>query len=660
MGWAAGFQAGSQVARNALDAYYTAKERKEIEDLNQQTPEDLGYKLSPEQKQYIQGIQNAKDAEGNPQFQFTERQEPGRVGLSISDPRGVYAAQLGQETYSPAAMGGSYAGTASGRYTPIPGSELNVAAQQRVRYLGREYGATELTPEAQRTARTQALADIVSKYRPEAGARLGMESQRALMEGQRAAREAEQADYLKSRRGVGEEKDQLALDAARLGLDVSKQGLAKAKLEVATAERAEQDIKNLDDFYKEYTLQQATAKEEGRSFSNKDAAAMLRSSGLRPELQFKVLGNLTQFREQQLKANAADLKQAVQDNATLPKLVNWFNKSDTLLPGQQYTAETDKKTGAVSLTLVDKDGTVVEPTKTYKNSNDAFGYLAARAQDPITAVAYSQGLEAKALEERKIESGLNRDAAAIKASEAESRLRDAQATALPEEAKLRRAQVDYYREMKAQAGKQKPIYRDFTATDGTPMLLDITALPVRNGQVQLPPNVVAGKSELTARETIAYKEFLKLSKENPDMTDQESDALIRRYGLDKVIPLSTTSQNMPGAFGDKAAKPGGAAPAAGLNRPSVPAYSNTSLPITDRITAAVNADRSAGNNYEVGRLREEASTVVPQIRSQIATLKNSMNQGTPQQKASMEARIAELEKSLTAYSGLLPQPTGLR
>jgi len=611
MGFAAGLRAGSDFAQGILDAYYGAKERKDIEELNQQAPSKYEG-TSPESLKYVQ--------------------------MDLGDAEGFNRAPVAEAV----------------RNVPVP--------EQRVQYLGRDYRADQFTPEVQRTARTQALADIVSRYRPEQGARLGLEAQRGLYESERAAREAEQADYLKSRRFVGERAADVSLQGAEQGLTEGAQRIKRGGLELETAgltleqaKRVQADNKSMDDFYQNLKVAQADANAEGRPFSNKDAAALLRSSGLSPELQVKVLGNVTKFGEQVLNARLVDLKNAVQENATLPKLVDWFNKSETLLPGQTFKTETDKKTGAVTLSLVDKDGTVVEAPQSYKNERDAYGYLAARAQDPITAVTYAQGIEDRDLSQKKTR-------AAISASEAESNLRNAQAAALPEEAKLRRAQVDYYREMKAQAGKQRPIYRDFTATDGTPMLLDITALPVIDGKVQLPPNVVAGKSELTPRETIAYKEFLKLSNDNPEMTDRESDALIRRFGLEKVIPLSSTASNMPGAFGDKggAKAEGNSAPATGLNRPGAPVYSNQNASITDRISAAYAKDSATGTRYEVSRLRDEAQTTVPKIQSQIATLEKAMMQAPDaSQTESMRLKLVKLNNELNAWGGLMPQQ-GLR
>jgi hypothetical protein len=199
MGWAAGFQAGSQVARNALDAYYGAKERKEIEDLNKQAPETYEG-VSPQNQQFLKNVESAVDAQGNPVYQL-DQATPGKFGLSVRN--------------------------AEGGYTPVEGPGISTPREQRVRYLGREYGAEQFNPDVQRAARTQALTDIVSKYRPAEGVRLGLEAQKA-------TDEAEARRYAVSQRPMEERRTAAQVAAA----EATTAGLVRGEATASTVEEA--------------------------------------------------------------------------------------------------------------------------------------------------------------------------------------------------------------------------------------------------------------------------------------------------------------------------------------------------------------------------------------------------------------------------------------
>lgn len=134
MGWAAGFQAGSRVAGDALDTYYTTKERAALERIQNAKADELeGY--TPQTGELLQGIATARDAEGNLAYQLTPS-EKGGYGLAVRN--------------------------AEGGYTPVEGA--GIQPQRVTEFLGQRYEGG-LTPERQDTIRTRAMANAVSDPR---------------------------------------------------------------------------------------------------------------------------------------------------------------------------------------------------------------------------------------------------------------------------------------------------------------------------------------------------------------------------------------------------------------------------------------------------------------------------------------------------------------
>lgn len=163
MGWASGFKAGSDVAQRAIDVYQKAQQEQELSDIKNARPEARdGY--TAEQGQQLDNIARAVNPE------------------------------TGQPYYKVEAIPGS----AEYRVTPNfdvggqPGAASTMAPGRVTDYLGRRYEG-ELSPEQQERAQYRAMADVVAKQDPTAGARLRM----AITQDERAGKEFEQNSTLR-------------------------------------------------------------------------------------------------------------------------------------------------------------------------------------------------------------------------------------------------------------------------------------------------------------------------------------------------------------------------------------------------------------------------------------------------------------------------------
>lgn len=141
MGWAAGFQAGSRVAGEALDAYYQSQQRGEIEAIQNAKPTDVeGY--SPQQAEAMERTSQLRDADGNYQYQVTPAADGRGYGLAVRNAEGGYGPVQG-------------AGWQMGRTTD---------------FMGKRFADGELSDAKAQGLRARAMAGVVSKSDPVKGA----------------------------------------------------------------------------------------------------------------------------------------------------------------------------------------------------------------------------------------------------------------------------------------------------------------------------------------------------------------------------------------------------------------------------------------------------------------------------------------------------------
>jgi hypothetical protein len=329
--------------------------------------------------------------------------------------------------------------------------------------------------------------------------------------------------------------------------------------------------------------------------------------------------------------------------------------------------------------------------RVFKNRDDALASLVAEAKGADSLIAYTATKRKTDLEERWKE-------AEIKGTEAKTAFIDEQRKGLPEQARVWSEQANHLAAqtkvipaesgakiglMGAQAAnarsgaalhdaqakeldkvKASNLMPLTNATTGDVILVDATKLGTNaNGTLQIPAGYTPQKT-LTDQQKSALEGYNKVLAGDTSLLEPANaakrEALITSLGLQGIIPVKGIN---PGANTDRLGPGGLNAPASSGASAAAPppAYSNTSLPITARISAAYAQDAKTGNKYEVNRLREEASTKVPQLQSQINALETSMPLArTPEESESIRKNLVKLNDELYAYSGLLPQPTGLQ
>lgn len=148
MGWASGFRAGSDVARQAIDTYRDANQRRALGRVGDAKPEEVqGY--SAEDGAQLEAIANARDENGNPYYQV----EPGSgAGYGV---RSNFQVQ----------------GEDGAMSTP---GVANVAPRKMTDFLGQRYEGT-LDARGLDNARTRAYADVIARDDPIKGMQMRRE-----------------------------------------------------------------------------------------------------------------------------------------------------------------------------------------------------------------------------------------------------------------------------------------------------------------------------------------------------------------------------------------------------------------------------------------------------------------------------------------------------
>jgi hypothetical protein len=184
MGWASGFQAGTQMAKSWLDTYREAEERRKLQEIEKAAPETgIGY--TAEQGQELTNIANAINPEtGRPYYEV--QAQPGGLGYTVT-PQFQYE---------------------GGPATPTP-VETGIRPGLTTDFLGRRY-AGQITPEQEAAGRMQAQADVVALRNP-------AEAQRMRLAARQEERAGEEFKTSQQLRGLQISKaEQEAADTERM------------------------------------------------------------------------------------------------------------------------------------------------------------------------------------------------------------------------------------------------------------------------------------------------------------------------------------------------------------------------------------------------------------------------------------------------------------
>lgn len=147
MSFARNFALGQQIAKEALDTYYAARERKRLEDIASAKPEEIQNAYTSQDAEQLQAIANAKDPNGNPYYTLTANQD-GSYGIK---PNFSYADSSGDVVAPSAAVAA-------------------ISPRSRVvEFLGNRYAPEDLTDARTSALRARAMADVVAERDPALG-----------------------------------------------------------------------------------------------------------------------------------------------------------------------------------------------------------------------------------------------------------------------------------------------------------------------------------------------------------------------------------------------------------------------------------------------------------------------------------------------------------
>lgn len=147
MSFARNFALGQQIAKEALDTYYAARERKRLEDIASAKPEEIQNAYTSQDAEQLQAIANAKDPNGNPYYSLQANPD-GSYGLKTNF---EYQGQDGQMV-QPGGVATTFAPRSSA-----------------VEFMGTRYAPEDLNEDRIAGIRARAMADVVAERDPVRG-----------------------------------------------------------------------------------------------------------------------------------------------------------------------------------------------------------------------------------------------------------------------------------------------------------------------------------------------------------------------------------------------------------------------------------------------------------------------------------------------------------
>ena len=361
MGWAAGFQAGSQLAERALSAYEKSRRQGLLAQAEKQTPTITEGAYGPGLEENIQQVIGLRDqalkatggdeaaiarvdAQYNPALQELQR----RAGLTQAD-------------YSLGSAGPNY--ETLQRATGQQGLVTAMNQAKVYRQLGEPEKAAQLEADARRSLAEIETSEYQAKARP------------------------------------------LALRAAELGIEKNTQDLATGALTLAEKQRAAKEADNLQSF--QGAVAALPPEQQNNSRILMDLATKF---NLTTQQQDKLIADRANRSTNEITLARNEITKLVKGKS-LDQLSELHKTNDMLDPGRHFEVLRDSK-GGVILQMV--DSTTGDPigTPAFRGSEaEATKYLYTAATAPETLVDYAASLEKARLDAKKTQAQITKDEA---------------------------------------------------------------------------------------------------------------------------------------------------------------------------------------------------------------------------------------------------------
>jgi hypothetical protein len=389
MGWASGFQAGSQVAKQALDTYNQIKQQQGLEAAFAKPESYSDY--SPEDVKRIQAAQTSG--------LYNVEAVPGAEGVA---PTLRYTPKEG---LSPVA--------ADDYRSPAPNAPIEIAPQQVQRYGGQTV-AGQFDPNVLRGLQMREAARVV-------GANGDPIRAAQLMQ------QAEDIEYQAQRRP--------------LELEGLKQQVDTGKLTLEQQKRVAADAVKMDTFNNRFAEANAAALAEGRTLSPTEISNLAKESKLTYNQENELIAGHVNRSKAEVESFRLDMEKATQGK-NFEQLIDLHKNDKRFNDGVHFVPEVDKKTGGVVLARVNEATGQVEERLPFKTKAEATAYLREEAVNPANAAIWLQNF-------KKGETAIEANRAQIRASDSTVNLNAAKAEQTRMQSSILKMNVENNTEAKA-------------------------------------------------------------------------------------------------------------------------------------------------------------------------------------------------------------------
>ena len=480
MGFAAGFQVGASAVERGLKMREEDQERKRLREAMGLTPQEIAAR-PPTQEElgraqaYTQAI-----ADQDARMFATDDSVQNRTGLFSSNPaeRPVDASVAPQMPYVGQSVGGTQYGLGGQTFSRMP-------TQQEIDF-----------------ARYAAAANVIAERDPVAAMRMRQEQVRMQRESEMAPLQLEQ---LKG--SIAGQAQQRELTGIQLG----------------TAKRTEAEQQRASDFA-------AFAADNPNATTQELKDAAFKQFKFTSKQWQDAVNTRLGIKENEQKEFVLNIKDKLKGK-NLAQLGSLYN-TDPDFDDKTDLAIVPGKGGAVTLNFIDKASGRVTSTQSFKNEAMATEYLNKQATEPETIGSWMMNLQ-------KVQSGIDAQSAAIRASDATVGLRGAQAKQIRETADNANARADLVDKFEALTDEEK------AGAKGQGLIKQFNLLNVKaGGTVPLgaPPKAATGParelSDLDKENLRYYRDWAKDPK-NAKLPQGQKDAFAAELGVTQFIKRDT-------------------------------------------------------------------------------------------------------------------------